>query len=86
MRARKRGNPLLSSLQTIAAEWEMPFATESSVWPSVGGLVKAGTPAVCGMGPVVKNLCTAQEAVERISIIQRTLLLSQFLAAKVEKG
>ena len=84
MKTRKRGNPLLDALSSIAAEWDMPFSTESSVWPSVAGLVKAGTPVLCGMGPVVKDLCTAREAVERISIIQRTLLLSQFLQAKLK--
>jgi D-alanine-D-alanine ligase len=82
MKTRKRGNPLLKGLQDIAAEWEIPFAMESSVWPSVAGLVKPGTPVICGMGPVVRDLCTGREAVERISVIQRTLLLSQFLAAK----
>jgi D-alanine-D-alanine ligase len=84
MKTRKRGNALLAALGEIAGEWEIPFATESSVWPSVAGLVRAGTPVICGMGPVVKDLCTAREAVERISIVQRTLLLSQFLAAKVK--
>ena len=83
MKTGRRRNELLSSVQAIAAEWEIPFATESSVWPSAAGLVKAGTPVLCGMGPVVKGLCTAREAVERISIIQRTLLLSQFLLAKL---
>jgi D-alanine-D-alanine ligase len=83
MKTRKRGNPLLSSIQAIAGEWDIPFSTESSVWPSVAGLVRPGTPVICGMGPVVTNHCTAREAVERISIIQRTLLLSQFLANKL---
>ena len=85
MKTRKRGSPLLKSLSAIAQDWDIPFATESSVWPSAAGLVKPGTPVICGMGPVVRDLCTAREAVERISIIQRTLLLSQFLAAKTGK-
>lgn len=84
MRVRKRGNALIDSLSSVAAEWDMPFSTESSVWPSAAGLVKAGIPVLCGMGPVVKDLCTAREAVERISIIQRTLLLSQFLLTKLK--
>jgi D-alanine-D-alanine ligase len=82
MKTKKKGNYLLDGLSSIAAEWDMPFTTGSSVWPSVAGLVKAGIPVVCGMGPVVKDLSTTREAVERISLIQRTLLLSQFLAAK----
>jgi hypothetical protein len=34
---------------------------------------------VCGAGPVVKDLYTARAAVQRISLVQRTLLLAEFL-------
>ena len=84
MKTRRRDNPLFSAIHVIADEWDIPFSTESSVWPSVAGLVRPGTPVICGMGPVARDLCTAREAVERISIIQRTLLLSQFLTGKLK--
>jgi D-alanine-D-alanine ligase len=84
MKTRKKGNQLLAALGEIAEAWDIPFATDSSVWPSAAGLVKPGTPVICGMGPVVRDLCTAREGVERISLIQRTLLLSQFLLARVD--
>ena len=83
MKTRKVNNPLLDSLTDLSDQWEIPFGLESSVWPSVAGLVKPGTPVICGMGPVVKDMYTSRESVERISIIQRTLLLSQHLIGKV---
>ena len=85
MKTRKTKNPLLDSLANVANQWEIPFGLDSSVWPSVGGLVKPGTPVICGMGPAVKNMYTSRESVERISIIQRTLLLSQHLIGKLGK-
>ena len=76
----RRGNMRLAkALASVAAKWEIPFGQESSVWPSVAGLVPAKTAVVCGVGPVAANLYTPQEAVQRISLIQRTLLLAQFL-------
>jgi len=85
MKTRKKGNPLLVELSRIAGDWEIPFIQESSVWPSVAGLVKPGKPVICGMGPSARDLNTAKECVERLSIIQRTLLLAQYLVTKVMK-
>ena len=77
----KRANIRLArDLSQIATRWEIPFAQESSLWPSVAGTVPASSGVVCGIGPVAKNLYTPQEAVLRISLLQRTLLLTQFLA------
>ena len=53
---------------------------EGSAWPSVGGLVPARTACLCGMGPVARDLRTPNEAVWRLSLMQRTLLLAEFLA------
>lgn len=76
----RRGTLRLSkALTQTAAEWEIPMKNESSVWPSVAGLVPAKTACLCGVGPVARDLGTPQEAVQRISMIQRTLLLAQFL-------
>jgi D-alanine-D-alanine ligase len=36
-------------------------------------------PVVCGLGPVAADLYTSDEAVSRISLVQRTLLLMQCL-------
>lgn len=64
-------------------EWELPLKREPSVWPSVAELVPAMTPCLCGVGPVARDVSTPQEAVERISLVERTLLLAQFLAEEV---
>ena len=67
-------------LSSVADEWDIPFPTESSLWPSVGGLVPAKTPVICGIGPAARDLYTPQESVNRTSLIQRTILLAEFLA------
>ena len=64
----------------MADRWEIPLADEASVWPSVAGLVPSKVPVLCGLGPVGEELHTPHEAVERISLVQRTLLLTQYLA------
>jgi D-alanine-D-alanine ligase len=43
------------------------------------------TPCLCGMGPVARDLGTPNEAVQRISLVQRTLLLAEFLANQLEE-
>jgi D-alanine-D-alanine ligase len=83
MRTKKKNNELVNSFTEVAEAWDIPFGIESSVWPSVAGLVPQGKPVLCGMGPVSKDLYTSMEAVERISIIQRALLLSEYLVKKV---
>ena len=85
MKTKKTKNPLLDSLEAVAKEWELPLLYDSSVWPSVAGLVKQGTPVICGMGPFAHDLYTVRESVERISLIQKTLLLAQFLVKQLEK-
>ncbi len=75
---------LAESLGEVAAQWDIPFGRESSLWPSVCGLVPSSVAAVCGLGPVAKDLYTPRETVERISLLQRTLLLAEFLAKGVK--
>jgi len=84
MKTKKTGNAQIKALQDIAAQWDMPLELESSVLPSVAGLVRQGTPVICGMGPCAKDLYTSRECIERVSLIQRTLLLSQYLAGKLK--
>jgi D-alanine-D-alanine ligase len=71
---------LFKSLSEVARRWDIPLEQESSVLPSAAGLVPIHVPVICGVGPVARDLYTPQEAVNRISLIQRTLLAAEFLA------
>jgi D-alanine-D-alanine ligase len=79
MKERKRNQTLVKCLKQVGEKWEIPVKTESSLWPSVAGLVPTEIPVICGLGPVATKLYTSREAVSRISLIQRTLLLAEFL-------
>jgi D-alanine-D-alanine ligase len=80
MREHRRDTALAESLKQVASAWEIPLEAKTSVWPSAGGLAPAATAVVCGLGPVARDLYTPHESVQRISLVQRTLLLAQFLA------
>jgi hypothetical protein len=80
MKERRANTRLAKALENVAAKWEIPFRRESSVWPSVAGLVPSSTGVVCGIGPVARNVYTPEESVDRISLLQRTLLVAEFLA------
>ena len=75
---------LSGSLTRIASELSIPLRTKTSAWPSVAGLIPRDTPCVCGVGPTTIDAGTPQEAIERISLVQRTLLLATFLASKTK--
>lgn len=79
MPSRRINTALLKRLRAAAADWEIPLNTETSLQPSVAGLVPPRVPVICGLGPVARNLYTGREAVSRISLVQRTLLLAEFL-------
>jgi D-alanine-D-alanine ligase len=79
MKERRANTRLADALARVASAWDIPLNRESSVWPSVAGLVPASTAVVCGVGPVARNVYTPEEAVDRISLLQRTLLLAEFL-------
>jgi D-alanine-D-alanine ligase len=83
MKLRNSNRHLAKKLTNIAKKWDIPIAQESSLWPTIGGLVPTSTGAVCGLGPVARNLYTPQEAVQRVSVLQRTLLLAEFLLNEV---
>jgi D-alanine-D-alanine ligase len=70
---------LFRDLSAVGKEWNIPVKAESSVWPSVAGLAPKDTAVLCGLGPIAKDLYTPEEAVQRLSLVQRTLLLAQFL-------
>ncbi len=85
MLERKVNQKLIGNMQNIADHWDIPLFTESSLWPSTAGLVPGPVPTVCGLGPVAKDLYTSREAVSRISLVQRTLLMAQFLLNTTEE-
>jgi D-alanine-D-alanine ligase len=78
--SRKKNAQLFQCLAKVARQWDIPFAGESSLWPSVAGLAPPSAAVVCGLGPVAENLYTPQESVLRMGLLQRTVLLAEFLA------
>lgn len=82
MPTRRINSALVSKLREVAGEWDIPINAETSLWPSVAGLVSPQVPVVCGLGPVARGLYTGQEAVSRISLVQRSLLLAEFLLSQ----
>jgi D-alanine-D-alanine ligase len=80
MPERRAGVRLGKRLESIASSSEIPLKRSSSAWASVAGLVPAGTACVCGLGPETASPRAPHEAVHRLSLIQRTLLLADFLA------
>lgn len=79
-RESKAGLGLYRSLLDSAERWEIPLRKESSVWPSVAGLTASEAPTLCGVGPVARALSTPDEAVFRLSVVQRALILANHLA------
>ena len=76
---------LANRMREAAAAWHLPFAEESSLLPSVSGLAPASTAVICGVGPAATKTDTSTESVERIGVVQRTLLLAQFLLAEAQR-
>jgi len=76
---RRQSRELADALLETAGEWEIPLSSDSSSWPSVAGLAPKETAVLCGLGPAAQDLNTPDEAVQRLSVVQRTLLLAQFL-------
>ena len=76
---------LAAALEAAAAKWDITLERESSAWPSVAGLVPEGTAVVCGVGPAMRDGGTPDEAVQRISLVERTLLLTEYLIGRIER-
>jgi D-alanine-D-alanine ligase len=85
MKEKRKGQQVFKKLSEVAGEWELPLDKKSSLWPSCAGLVPDNVGVVCGIGPVAQDLYTPQESINRISLVQRTLLLAQFLLAESKK-
>ncbi|MBD3267970.1 ATP-grasp domain-containing protein [bacterium] len=66
----------------VASRLDLSLQTQSSALPSVAGLVPASVPVLCGLGPVARDLYTPKEAISRIGLLQRALILSQYLIEK----
>lgn len=79
VRERRANKRFLKELLAVAEQWDIPLKNDSSVWPSVAGLAPQSTAVICGFGPIAQNLYTPGEAIQRISLMQRTLLLAQYL-------
>ncbi len=72
---------LLKKFEAIAEEWKLPFTSESTLLPSAAGMVDDKTPVICGMAPSTKNLYTPTESINRTELVQKTMLLTQYLLA-----
>jgi D-alanine-D-alanine ligase len=82
LKEREKSRKIFLELAETAEKWEIPFDKKSSLWPSAAGLIPAKTGVVCGLGPVAQDLYTPHESIKRINLLQRTLLLAQFLLKK----
>ena len=80
MKERAAGLRLTRNLEEVCRGLELPVGHHSSAWPSVAGLVPARIGCVCGLGPVCRDRGTATEAVQRVSLVQRSLLLAAYLS------
>jgi D-alanine-D-alanine ligase len=85
MKEKRKNQQFFKKLSEAARKWEIPLEKRSSLWPSCAGLVPDNVGVVCGIGPVVQDLYTPQESIKRISLVQRILLLAQFLLAESKK-
>lgn len=79
MKDRAVNKRLFKALSNSAEELQFRLKTEWSRWPSVAGLAPSPTACLCGLAPVTRDRGTPGEAVQRISLIQRTLLITDFL-------
>lgn len=73
-------NSIISDLERISGEWKLPFGKESGLLSSAAGEVGDEVSVVCGCSPASKDIYTPNEAVHRGELLQRTLLLTLFLA------
>ncbi len=80
----RKNQRLFKKFVEIAQKWDIPLEKKSSLWPSAAGLVPEKVAVACGIGPVAQDLYTPQESINRISLLQRTLLLAQYLLSESE--
>ena len=75
---------LLEALNGAGGAHGVEFRRETSSVASLAGLVGADTPCVCGVGPAAHDRGTPGESIERIGLIERTVVLAEFLARALE--
>ena len=78
------GANLLAALNHAGESHGVQFTRETSSIASPAGLVGDGTPCICGVGPVAYDRGTPGENIERISLIERTVVLAEFLAQELD--
>ena len=78
------GVRLLEELNESGLAHGVEFQRETSSVASLAGLVDGDVPRVCGVGPAAHQRGTPSESVERISLIERTVVLAEFLARQLE--
>ncbi len=76
---RTKSKKLSMKFKKIAKEIDIELENTVSLWPSAAGLVAADIPVICGIGPVAENIHTPKERIKRISLLQRTLILTKYL-------
>ena len=74
-----QNDKLAARLLAFAEESEIALGAETSLQPSLAGLVPAETAVVCGVAPMGRDVGTPHEAIQRISLAQRALLLTHLL-------
>lgn len=74
-----KSEALIEELRKISEKWKIPFDVESTLLPSAAGVISKECAVVCGMAPSSKNLYTPEESISRTELVQKTLLISQFL-------
>lgn len=82
----RQSKALFQEIVKLGSEWELPLKGETSLWPSVAGLVPQGKAVICGLAPAIENIATSVEAISRISFVERMLLLGQLLLHFSEEG
>lgn len=70
---------MVESFKAVSQHWRLPFSTESSLVPTAAGEVPLGIPVLSGMAPAGKDVYTPNESVHRGELLQRTMLLTQWL-------
>ena len=75
---------LLEALNGAGGAHGVEFRRETSSVASLAGLVAGTTPCVCGVGPAAHDRGTPGESIERIGLIERTVVLAEFLARALE--
>jgi D-alanine-D-alanine ligase len=79
MPLREENKTLFNDILEVANKLEIPISHATSAIPSVAGFVPRGVGVICGLGPTVDSPHTPHEAIHRVSLFQRTILLSEIL-------